>query len=167
MTNGDDVERISFPSGLLRPLPLHVREHPERSKRVRVTLVRETIVALATHRDLCPPIIAEIHRVTTAAPLVDAIGGYNRTADKAAQALGLAHRRELLVQDGRPLPLKHDLNRIVDLAENEPALLTEWATAAAILYAALERAAYAARLQSVVAQLAPPAPMATWFLPSL
>jgi hypothetical protein len=166
VTNGD-VECIQVPSGLLRPLPLYVREHPERSKQVRVTLVREQIVSLATYRDLCPPIMAEIRRITTAEPLVDAIGGYTRTADKAAQALGFTHRRDLLVRDEGPLPLKYDVNHVIDLAKHEPALLTEWARAAAILHSTLERSAHAASLRAVVAHVGPLAPMAAWLVPSL
>jgi hypothetical protein len=164
VTNGD-VERIEVPSGLLRPLALHVREHPERSRRVRVTLVREAIVSLAPER--CPPILAEIRRVTSAPLLVDAISSYTRAADKAARALGLAHRRELLARDDGPLPLKYDVEDIVALAKLEPALLTEWATAAAVLHVALERSANAASLRAVVAGLTPLAPFATWLVPSL
>jgi hypothetical protein len=164
VTNGD-VECIQVPSGLLRPLPLHVREHPERSKHVRVTLVRETLVALAPKRS--KGILAEIRGVTTAAPLVDAIGGYTRAGDKAARALGLTHRRDLLVRDDGPLPLKHDVNHLIDLAKIEPALLTEWATATGFLHVALERSSYTASLRAAVAQVAPLAPYAAWLVPSL
>lgn len=146
-------------------MPLSIREHPERGRRVRVTLVREALVALAV--GFCPEIRAEIARVTSAPLLVDALNSYRRAAEKAASALGLAHHRELLSKNDGPLAIRYDMEDIVALAKLEPAMLTGWATAAAVLHVALERSAYAGGLRAVVGQLPPLASMAPWLVPSL
>jgi hypothetical protein len=92
-------------------------------------LVREVLVALAAHH---PPILTELRRVTIAPLLVDAMDGYKGTADKAARALGLGHRRDLLTREDGPLAVRHDVGDVLALAQLEPEGLGEWAVATTV-----------------------------------
>src|SRR5947199_54493 len=98
-------ESVLIPRVFLRPLPLRVSEHPERSARAKVTLVREMLVGLSVNH---PPIMTAIQTVTEAPWLGVTIDGYRRAADKAATVVGLANHRELLTREDGPLSVRFD-----------------------------------------------------------
>jgi hypothetical protein len=160
----DDVDAVAIPSVLLRPLPLRVREYPERSARDRVTLVRGILVACAAEY---APILAALRAMNSAPLLIDAMNGYARAADKAVSVLGLTHRRELLATDDGPLPLRHDLGDVLALAQLQPATLESWAVATAVLYVALERAPGGLELHQTLTAIPALVPMLNWLDPAL
>jgi hypothetical protein len=157
---------VAIPHVLVRPLPLRVREHPERSPHARVTLVREVLVALAAQH---PPILSALRHVTQAPFLAVALDGYARTAAKAAEGLGLAHRRDLLNQDDGLLSVRHDVGDLLALAQLEPARLEEWAIATGILHVVLDRAMSATGTiaRATLEQIAPLVPTIDWLVPAL
>jgi hypothetical protein len=162
---------VAIPHVLVRPLPLRVREHPERSGRTRVTLARETLVALATS-ETAPtpgqaPILAALLHIGDAPLLLDAMNSYMRATDKAAGTLGLAHRRDLLAREDGPLPVWHDLGDVVALAHLEPATLESWGTATERLHIALERPAAAATLRATLESIPPLSSTIGWLVPAL
>jgi hypothetical protein len=156
-------QTIAIPQGLLRPLPLTIREHPERHARARVTLVREVLVALAANH---PPITAPLKRVTSAPLLASALNSYTHAADEAAHALGLGHRRELFTPDDGPLSIRHDVGDILALAQLDPARLNDWAVATGLLHIALDHTDVSPVRQAITT-IGPLAPSASWLVPAL
>jgi hypothetical protein len=123
---------VEIPQGFKDPLPLLVMEHPERSRKARVTAVRALLVELAAQQSRVQESFRRCE-ATGPTPMPTVMLFYRRAADAAAEALWLPHRRDLLLADG-PLPLRHDTDL---LARLPPRLLRELSVATAFLHVTL------------------------------
>jgi hypothetical protein len=149
---------------LQRPLPFALYLHPERTDRLRATLVRERLVVLSTHH---APVLAGLRRIVTAPLLVDARSTYQRALDKAVAVLGLERRAQLLLHDGGPLPVQHDMGEVLAVARLAPGVIVEWAAAVETLEAALLRPVWATSLRVTIERIPALAPEAAWLVPAL
>jgi hypothetical protein len=93
-------DEVVLRRSLIVPLPWRIREHPERHRAPRGTLVREAIVALAVRY---PPILETLQRIQHVEPLQAALRAYAHAADMVVDLLGLTHRRDLLLRDDLPM----------------------------------------------------------------
>jgi hypothetical protein len=162
MTESSDVvvRRV-----LLLPLPWRtIREHPERHATARGTLVREALVPfVAAH----PPALASLQRLHRVERLHHALGLFMQASDAAARALGLDHRRALLAQDGRPLPVSFDLDLVVALGRLAPLETEALALATTALHTALDLPLYATTIRAAIGRLPALRPAEPWLAPAL
>lgn len=149
---------------LVVPLPWRIREHPERHRTARGTLIRETLVALAVHH---APILDTLQRIERVERLQEALDAFARAAGLAAQELGFAHRRELLADDGVPLPTRLDLGDVVALGQLQPGALEALAVSTAALHLVLDLPLYAASVRASLERIPALRATTSWLVPSL
>jgi hypothetical protein len=157
-------DEVTIRRSLIVPAPWRVREHPERHRTARGTLIRETLVELAVHH---APILETLRKIQRLDRLQAALTAYARAADAAAAGLGLEHRRDLRAHDGLPMPTRLDLGDVVALAQLKPDTLEDLAVAAAVIHVTLDLPLYATAVRASLERIPALRPTVAWLVPSL
>jgi hypothetical protein len=159
-----DRAEVVIRRSLIVPLPWRVREHPERHRTARGTLVHEALVDAAVHH---LPILDTLRRIQRLERLQAALQAYAQAADLSVEVLGLEHRRDLLAADGLPMPTQLDLADVVALAQLAPDRLDALAVASAVLHVTLDLPLYATSVRASLDRIPALRPTMPWLVPSL